>query len=71
MDSHHLDLARRLVSLLERLSADSYYAHVASGVRGALLRGIERSEAGEFTPSKLDTLVESGFSILEKAARER
>ena len=34
-----IDLARMLVARLERLSADSYWAHQASGVRGSLLRG--------------------------------
>jgi len=35
------DLIEMLVARLERLSADSYWAHQASGVRGSLLRLIE------------------------------
>src|SRR5687767_14162190 len=38
----HLLLAR-----LERISADSYWANRASGVRGALMRSMEESEAQE------------------------
>src|SRR5687768_5616984 len=34
-----------LLARLERISADSYWAHRASGVRGALIRIMEESEA--------------------------
>lgn len=34
--------ARMLVARLERLSADSYWAHQASGLRGSLLRCLEQ-----------------------------
>ena len=62
----HLLLAR-----LERISADSYWAHRASGVRGALIRIME-SEAPE-NPSiqTLESLSRLGFQILERAAREK
>ena len=57
-----------LISRLERLSADSYWAHQASGVRGSLLKLIDsrdlNSEGGEY-------LVERGFELLEKAAKEK
>ena len=33
--------ARLLATRLERLSADSYWAHKASGLRGSLLRSLE------------------------------
>ena len=69
-------LARRLIARLERLSADSYWAHRASGVRGALLRCLEQAERGPATGASnaavqaLERLVEQGFTILANAARE-
>jgi hypothetical protein len=70
-----IELAMRLVSRLERLSADSYWAHQASGIRGALLRTLERIEmnrggSGQ-TVLNLKKLNEAGFAILLKAAQER
>ena len=62
------DLIDMLVARLERLSADSYWAHQASGVRGSLLRIIENERLDS---SDLDILVEMGFDFLEKAAREK
>jgi len=61
------------------MSADSYWAHQASGVRGALLRTLELSTehsqqhepAGrQLVESRLERLVKQGYSLLEKAARE-
>jgi hypothetical protein len=37
--------ARLLVSRLERLSADSYWAHQASGLRGSLLRCLQQVDS--------------------------
>jgi hypothetical protein len=69
-----LDQAALLVSRLERLSADSIWAHRASGCRGALLKWIDQFET---TPPRqvpdwdgLAFLVDWGFDLLEKAARE-
>ena len=63
-----------LVTRLERLSADSYWAHRASGLRGALLRSIERLESGsgdeKEETERLDRLFQRGFEILARAARE-
>ena len=67
-----------LVARLERLSADSIWAHRASGVRGALLRSIERlgipGALDDFTSAeemlRLERYVKSGFTILKKAAQE-
>lgn len=74
MDDLNLNLIKRLAERLEHLSADSTYAHRASGLRGSLLRYWERLEAGERMDrecqSQLDQLVEYGFQILELAARE-
>ena len=62
------DLIEMLVARLERLSADSYWAHQASGVRGSLLRLMENDS---LESSQVTILVEKGFSFLEKAAREK
>jgi hypothetical protein len=66
-----LDLARRLVSRLERLSVDSIWARRASGLRGGLLKAIEQAEQG--LPEARQTLevhIRRGFEIVEAAARE-
>ena len=62
------ELARVLIARLERLSADSYWAHRASGVRGSLLRWVEddQGDAGQGRD-----LINYGFEVLEKAAREK
>jgi hypothetical protein len=65
--------ARLLVSRLERLSADSYWAHQASGLRGSLLRCLQQVDSRAETLTgdwqHLDELVERGFAILALAAR--
>ena len=77
-EDFQLVLAHQLLGRLERLSADSYWAHRASGLRGSLLKCVEQIEAardknqavdGE-TWQKADNLILSGFWILENAARE-
>lgn len=61
-----------LLARLERISADSHTAHLASGIRGTLIRFQERIEAGRPVNSRtLRRLVEQGFDILEDAAREK
>ena len=70
--------ARLLVSRLERLSADSYWAHQASGLRGALLRCLGDLDAlGAADPAgwqsgltRLEALSRRGFELLTLAARE-
>lgn len=62
-----------LISRLERLSADSHWAHRASGVRGALLKAIDPARntlAPKISPAQVDILIRAGFELLEKAARE-
>ena len=72
MDEDPLKLIRLLLARLERISVDSYWAHRASGVRGSLLKAMEKMEKGlPFQKSKLDALIAKGFDILEKAAIER
>jgi hypothetical protein len=61
-----------LLARLERISADSHTAHLASGIRGALLHSQEQLEAGRPLDSRtLRRLVEQGFDVLEAAAREK
>jgi hypothetical protein len=72
MDKDPLELIRLLLARLERISTDSYWAHRASGVRGSLLRALEKLEAGRpVQTSRLDALMAKGFDILEKAAIEK
>jgi hypothetical protein len=66
--NERIELARFLISRLERISADSYWAHQASGVRGALLRCLEQAECQQ--SERLDKLIDVGFKLLEQAARE-
>lgn len=65
-------LIHLLVARLERISVDSYWAHRASGVRAALIRIMEESEAQENPDIQtLESLSKLGFQILERAAREK
>lgn len=71
---NRLAFAYQLVAKLERLSADSYWAHQASGLRGSLLRTIADFEStpqpsAEIT-RHLEELIESAYQILVKAAQE-
>lgn len=67
-----LQLIRLLLARLERVSVDSYWAHRASGIRGSLLRALEKVEAGQAVDdSALKRLMDGGFQILEHAAKER
>jgi hypothetical protein len=61
-----------LLSRLERISADSVVAHHASGVRGAMLRAVEKLEHGRpVSGQEVRRLIESGYALLEKAAEEK
>jgi hypothetical protein len=73
MDPKLIENARSVTAMLERLSADSVWAHRASGLRGSLLRTVDQIETGRSSTqdlSELNRLVQLGFDILEKAARE-
>ncbi len=74
MQDENFQLIKRLTDRLEHLSADSTYAHRASGMRGSLLRFESRLEEGEQLgrgdQARLSELVREGFEILELAARE-
>jgi hypothetical protein len=79
MDPLTLETTRRIVYMLERLSADSHWAHRASGLRGALLRALIEAETpptDEPIPSnreletRLEQLNQAGYDILNHAAQE-
>jgi hypothetical protein len=64
-------IIRLLLPRLERISVDSYWAHRASGVRGALTKILERMETGdEVNPETLNLNILIGFEILKEAAEE-
>jgi len=73
MDStEELKLIRLLLDRLERVSADSYWAHRASGIRGGLIRHIEESEKGAPAgQGNNEQLISSAFEILTRAAKEK
>ena len=61
-----------LLERLERIPADSIWAHQASGVRGSLLRMVQQLEDGqELEDQDMNRLISHGFQILESAAREK
>ena len=63
-----LGLIHILLARLERISADSYWAHRASGVRGSLLRVAEKLEGHQpVSASELKRLINAGFEVLGKA----
>ena len=74
-----LEQAVQLLARLERVSADSVWAHRSSGYRGSLLKWIDRSEqlaaAGRpLSAEHLDNferLHSVGLEMLAQAARER
>ena len=72
MTDESLRTLRFLLSRLERISADSAVAYRASGVRGAMLRLVEKIEDGRPVSSQdVKRLVESAYLLLQKAAREK
>ena len=58
---------RFLLDRLERISADSAWAHQASGIRASLARAVNNPSTDM---SALKQWLEIGFDILEKAAAE-
>jgi hypothetical protein len=75
--SNLISTACLLTARLERLSADSSWAHRASGLRGSLLKAaqagkeeLENKRVSPETVHQIEKLLSQGFSILEQAARE-
>jgi hypothetical protein len=66
------ELAKILLSRLEKISSDSPWAHQASGVRASIAKIISRENLNPGTTSSQDLgkLLDLGFEILEKAAAE-
>lgn len=72
MEEQPLALLRLLIARLERISADSYWAHRASGIRGALLNSLENYESGQpIDEQKILNGIEAGYKILLAAALEK
>jgi hypothetical protein len=73
-----LDQAQQLIQRLERISADSVWAHRSSGYRGSLLKWIDQAEksstaASAHDPALLnhfDVLMDFGLRMLAGAAHE-
>lgn len=64
-------LIQMLLNRLERISADSVWAHRASGLRGSLLRLLEQFDEGNPPePAELKSAMRTAFQILREAARE-
>ncbi len=79
---YQIEQARLLVARMERISADSIWARRASGLRGALLKWLEKYDQTQkhdaFLPSLSDqeliwisTILAMSYKMLEKAAKER
>jgi hypothetical protein len=70
--TEEIKLIHLLLARLERVSVDSYWAHRASGIRGALLKTLEELEKGTFAgQAHTAELISSAFQILTRAAREK
>ena len=71
MSSNDIELLRLLAARLERLSADSLWARRASGLRGNIIKVLEEFDAGrKVEPTRLSTLIQRAFEILQRAAQE-
>ena len=66
------EIAELLLYRLEKISADSSWAHQASGVRASIAKNLslQQSFPGQFDKQSLEKLLELGFEILENAAGE-
>ncbi len=72
LPSERIQLLLLLLARLERVSVDSYWAHRSSGLRGSLLRAVEKLEQGQpIDEELLRNRLDEAFDILERAAQER
>ncbi len=69
-NDHILEEARMLVERLERISADSVWAHRSSGLRGTLLRLIDQMDTDKDLVL-LNKNMELGFDMLVEAGKEK
>lgn len=67
MDKQIYLQAQLLLDRLERISADSPFAHQASGIRASLAKHLNRENPDR---QDIEDLTRQGFQILEKAAGE-
>lgn len=60
-----------LINRLEHMSADSIWAHRASGIRGSLLDVLEVVEDQLSDPARedWDNILDQGYYVLEQAAK--
>ncbi len=65
----YVALIHMLLARLERVPADSVWAHRASGLRGALLEAAEGGSS--WSSSALEHLTRQAFEILERAAEDK
>ncbi len=60
-----------LITRLERLSADSRWARRASGLRGNIIKVLEKADTGEpIDKTSIEVLTEAAFDILRRAAED-
>jgi len=65
-----LQLIHMLADRLERISADSVWAHRASGLRGSLLRTLDELQSGNIPdPKSIFQLIAIALNILSHAAK--
>ena len=62
--------AEIVLDRLERLSADSVWAHQASGLRGSIIRSLNALNTEKMEKDCLEALLQQGSQILNQAARE-
>ena len=67
-----IQLAETLLKRLEKISADSSWAHQASGVRASIAKILthEKLKPGSSSLQALEDLIRLGFEVLESAAGE-
>jgi len=67
-----VQLAKILLSRLEKISTDSPWAHQASGIRASIAKTLSREKhfLNNVAAHNLEGLLNLGFEILENAARE-
>lgn len=65
-------LAKILLSRLEKISTDSTWAHQASGIRASIVKTLSREKLSlnSAAARNLEGLLKLGFEILENAACE-
>ncbi len=72
MSGAYDEMIEMLLARLERVPADSVWAHRASGLRGSLLDALEDDRTRRaLEPAKMKQLMEAAFAILEAAATEK